>query len=141
MDYPPFSDAVTRLREFLYDCQAPTVIEWVALPDVACSGGILYLRPRRADMADAAARSKYEAAIPRRLGVKLASLCQIGSVSYCYVYRPSNRLEAEQLLMPDGLKLSVPVRPREAILVTDQDKWKEIKALDCDLRYKRSLFS
>ena len=118
MDYPQFDEAAIRFEAFLRDCRAPSDIRWVAFPDVVWVGG-LYVRPRPRDDAAGAARRKYERAIPRRLGVRLAALGHSGVVSYCYVYRPSSQIEAEYHMMPDGLKLSVRDPLPEAVVVAD----------------------
>jgi hypothetical protein len=141
MDYPPFQDAVSRLVTFLRHCGVPSNIRWVGFPDVAWVRARLYVRQRPAELAFSAAQAKYERAIPRRLGVKLAALCRSGAVSYCYVHRPSNLVEAEYALMPDGLKLWVPVPLPEAGVVVSEAEWECLRGQDCDLRHKRRLLS
>src|SRR5438045_2133542 len=133
MDYPPFADALERLRHFLRCCEAPHFIRWVAFLDVAFVNGRIYLWPRSDELATAAAESKYAAASERRLGVQLAGLCQLNTVSYCYVYRPSNRIEAERTMMPDGLKLLVPHPLPTGILIENKEEWKRIRSQDRNL--------
>jgi hypothetical protein len=99
----------------------------------------MYVHPRAPQVAYAAAEVKYVKAIPLRLGVKLAVLCHAESVSYCYVYRPSSRWEAESHLMPYGLKLSVLTPPPEGIIVTDETRWEKFRR-DKDVRHQRALF-
>jgi hypothetical protein len=79
----PIDDAVSRFEAFLRHCGVPSDIRWVAFPDVAWVSARLYVRPLPQDAAAAAARAKYERAIPRRLGVRLAALGRAGAVSYC----------------------------------------------------------
>jgi hypothetical protein len=100
----------------------------------------LYVRPKPAREATAVARVKYERAISRRLGVKFGALGQHGSVSYCYVYRPSSRIEAEYHLMPDGLKLSVPNPLPEVAVVGQEATWERVREREWDLPHKRFLF-
>jgi hypothetical protein len=138
VDYPPFDDAVSRFEAFLRECGAPSAIRWVAFPDVAWVGK-LYVRPRPLPEAASAARRKYERAVPRRLGVRLAALGRSGAVSYCYVYRPSSRIEAEYSMMSDGLKLSVPEPLLEAVVVAEEDEWNRLRGQDRDVEQKRFL--
>jgi hypothetical protein len=140
VDYPPFDEAVSRFKAFLRDRGAPSDIDWVTFPDVAWADARLYVRPMRAGEAAEAARAKYEGAVPRRLGVKLGALGKARGVSYCYVYRPSSRVEAEYHLMPDGLKLSVPDPLPEVSVVTDESAWERLREQQGDLRRKRFLF-
>jgi len=106
--------------------------------DLAARFGIANVALPR-DEALAFAQAKYERAIRRRLGVKLGALCRAGGTVYCYVYRPSSKLEAEYHLMPDGLKLSVPTPLREATLVCDPEEWENLQGQEQELRFKRSL--
>jgi hypothetical protein len=140
VDYPPFDDAVCRFEAFLRHCGAPTDICWVAFPDVAWVDR-LYVRPRPRDQAVVAARWKYERSVPRLLGVKLAALGRSGAASYCYVYRPSSRIEAEYSMMPDGLKLSVRDSLPEVVVVADAGEWHRLRTRDLDWQHKRFLLS
>jgi hypothetical protein len=140
VDYPPFDAAVSRFQAFLDSCGVPIEIHWVAFPDVAWAKGGLYVRPKPVGEATEAARAKYERAVPRRLGVKFGALGQTQRVSYCYVYRPSSRIEAEHHLMPDGLKLSVPDPLPEVTVVTDEVAWERLREKEGGLRHRRFLF-
>lgn len=62
-------------------------------------------------LADAAARSAYEQAVARRLGVSIGALGELpdGRLGV-YVYGPTTENEAARLIYPNGLKMTFPER-------------------------------
>ena len=130
MNYPPFDDAVSSFEAFLRECGVPSDIRWVAFPDVAFVGARLYVRSQPQEVAFAAASTKYERAISRQLGVRLSALGRAGMLTFCYVYRPSSRIEAEYHNMPDGLKLSVRNDLPEATVIANDGAWERIREQD-----------
>lgn len=114
-DYPPFEEAVSRLVNFLASQGYPKTISWVRPEDVAWVRKKLFVRCQ-ADQAErqAEARHAYHVATGRRLGVQFAMLCSLGETTCCYVWSPHDEDEAERSLMPNGLKLKVPLKPLPA---------------------------
>jgi hypothetical protein len=139
MDYPSFADALARLRSFLDGQGHPAAIGWLFPRDTLLVGGCWLLRPRPQDRVLEEVVAAYQAAAARRLGVRFAVLCATGGRLWCYVYGPADRTEAEHRLMPDGLKLSVPVSVPEARLVPDEREWERLRAGDQD-EFKRWMF-
>ena len=129
MDYPPFADAVARLRSFLSEQGHPGAIGWVFPRDVLLVGGRWALRPRVVEVVGEEVAAAYQSAVVRRLGVKFGVLCKTGDHVWCHVYCPADRIEAEHSLMPDGLKLSVGTPPDEGRIV-DEQEWERLRDQD-----------
>jgi hypothetical protein len=64
------------------------------------------------------------------LGVKFGVLCGTGAHLWCYVYYPVDQVEAEHCMMPDGLKLSVPIPLDQGRIVYGKEAWKRLLAQD-----------
>lgn len=139
MDYPSFADALARFRSFLDDQGHPGALGWVFPRDTLLVGGRWLLRPRLPDLVLGEVAAAYQAAVARRLGVRFAVLCAAGEQLWCYVYGPRDRVEAEHCLMPDGLKLSVPVAVPEGRIVPDGGEWERPRARD-QAEFKCCLF-
>lgn len=104
MDYPPFADALARLRLFLNDQGHRGPIRWVFPSDVLLVAGQWLVRPRPEALVLQEVVAAYQRGITRHLGVKFGVLCREDEVLWCYIYCPADRIEAEHCLMPDGLK-------------------------------------
>ncbi len=139
MDYPPFADAVARLRSFLNDRGHPGAIGWVFPRDVLLVSGGWALHPRPQDVVGEEVAAAYQGAVVRCLGVKFGVLCKVGEHLWCYVYCPADRIEAEHCLMPDGLKLSVGTPPDEGRIVLDEHECERLRDRD-QTEFKRWRF-
>lgn len=104
-DYPSFQDAVDRMRAYLADLGWPPEIRWVDGENVSRSGSFLIVHGKRLRDPEAV-RQEYWQAVPRRLGIRLHALAHDAEHSYCWLWAPVNRLDAEIGLMFDGLKMS-----------------------------------
>ena len=111
-DYPSFTQATERLREFLDRHRWPVEIRWLRPGTLLTRGPKLVLHPAAFQPTEEI-RTSYWYAVPKQLGVLLAGLCRDADHSYCHLWAPSNQDEAEAFLMPDGLKLSLPTEPPE----------------------------
>ena len=116
-DYLSFADAVEELRSFLDLHRWPVDIRWLSPGTLALKGSRLIL-DSRAFQESESVRTSYWHAVPQKRGVLLAGLGHDTAYSYCYLWAPSDEDEADDLLMPDGLKLSIPEDPPEALATT-----------------------
>ena len=115
---PHFEDAVTRFRDFLGSQGYPTQIVWITPGDVLLTGRrLVYLRVLDPEQNLSLARKEYEEGIADDFGVTLSSFCDCGKSSYCYVWHPHDKDEAQRALMPadSGLKLSATIRSPQPI--------------------------
>jgi hypothetical protein len=135
MDYPTFTDAVTRFQLFLVDEGHAGNLGWVFPSDVLLVGGKWFVRPRPQEAVVEEVAAAFQGAVAKRLGAKFGVLCKACEDLWCYIYCPLNRTEAEQCLMPDGLKLSVGINPEECRIVVDEREWENLRPQDqCELK-------
>jgi len=84
-------------------------VVWVTPGDVLLSDNrLVYVKPPVADGSTKLARQLFDAGITEGRGVLLAALCETSNKAFCYVWVPGSETEAEQRLMPRGVKMSVP---------------------------------
>lgn len=122
-DYPTFEQAVEQLRAFLESQGLPREIAWVRPRDVALIGRDLSIRLPCANAARERAGSDYLRGCRQRLGVLLGVLCRVDAQVCCFVYIPQDEDESSRHLMPDGLKLTIPISVPEARAVVDRLEW------------------
>ena len=110
--YPRFPSAVSQLRALLATKFWPAEIVWLDHTAIAVRDKELLVNPRRA-LTDAKVARAYDQAITEQFGVLLAGLAHDHTFSYCYLWAPATARQREERMMPNGLKLSVPLRPRQ----------------------------
>lgn len=108
--YPDFPSAIGELRALLAAESWPAEIVWLDSRAIAVRDQELLVNPRRALTQTQVARV-YDRAVAERLGVLLAGLAHDQRVSYCYLWAPTNARQGEERMMPDGLKLSLSLKP------------------------------
>ena len=96
-DYPDFRNAVERLQQFLSRNNWPESISWIRLIDFV----------ETADSSEEEARRDYESAVRRKLGVALEARYMKNGISHVAITSPKDVEEQEQLMYPNGLKLSI----------------------------------
>lgn len=116
-DYPPFDEAVERFREFARREHIPDDVVFVASDDVVLRNGIAYLNLRGPHESRLRAARSYEQSASRRLGVLLEAFSRLGERICVYTYGPTDSDEAERLMYPSGLKLSIrqPLLPARSV--------------------------
>ncbi|MDD9941269.1 MAG: hypothetical protein OXU20_09550 [Myxococcales bacterium] len=113
-DPPPLPEALVRFSTFLESNGWPSRIEWVDASNVSLVRGVAFFG---STWAEHEVERKYEQAIARGLGIQLYGMWQAEGVSVCFLYAPTDRVDAEYRMMGGGLKLSVATDPRPARLV------------------------
>jgi hypothetical protein len=126
-DYPDFDQAIERVQEFLRSNRITAPLTFIEHGDVLIARGQWWLRMRDATAARRRARHTYEAAVSRRLGVSLIAQCSLENSVGVSVGSPSDRDEAERLMYPHGLKLSI-VTPLHSALVLQPEQWEALRA-------------
>lgn len=122
-DYPPFEDALERFCAFAKANGAPQHIIFVRPKDVALSGGRLHVLSLDETATRHRARSTYHNAVAQGRGVVISGLCRLDDKTCAFVYGPQSNEEAERLLFPNGLKLSVAQPLREAHHASPWEFW------------------
>jgi hypothetical protein len=103
-----FEAVVAEFEKFLQTNLYPGRIMWVQSEDVLLTGKrLVYVRIPAPKARAAAAQKIYESGMERGLGVLLGTICELDGMTCCHVWAPSNEQEAEESLMPAGVKMSV----------------------------------
>jgi len=103
-----FQESVTEFRRFLAENGYPQDLIWVKPDDVILTGtSLIYIRVPVPHSNEESARQLFEHGISQQMGVLFATLCEIDGAACSYVWVPKDESEAEQALMPVGLKMSV----------------------------------
>jgi hypothetical protein len=128
-----FEDAVAKFQEFLKANQYSDEIVWVEPDDVLLTGKrLVYVCVAGQKVREKTARRTYEEGMPRRRGVLFRTICDLGSITCTHVWAPRSDDEAEELLMPAGLKLSVQTDKIRGVSVKSAIWWANLR-----IRYGR----
>jgi hypothetical protein len=106
--YPPFDDALAKFVAFAESRGILHETVFVSGDDAFRIRGELYVCLPEQQVARSRAKQAYEDAARRRLGVVISTIGVADGRLAFYIYGPKNADEAERLMFPDGLKLSVP---------------------------------
>ncbi|HYI10493.1 MAG TPA: hypothetical protein VEK57_15640 [Thermoanaerobaculia bacterium] len=118
MPYPPFDEVLAKFASFARSQNVSGELVFVSPHDAFLIRGALYIQVPEQAPARHRAKQAYEEAARRRLGVVVSAFAGLpGGALAIYVYGPKKSDEAERLMFPDGLKLSVPqvLRPAKTI--------------------------
>ena len=139
---PNFEDAVAKFQEFLRTNNYSGEITWVQPSDVLLAGAKLaYVRASSQKMALEMARKTYEEGMPRGRGVLFRTICVLGSTTCSHVWAPENDDEAEGLLMPEGLKLTIQTEKIKGVSVESGIRWAYLRArYRAKQNHKKELF-
>ena len=131
----PLEEAALRFREFLRTQGWPDQVQWLTAGTALFSKkGHYWINSRKVDEGVAYARETYQQGVKRGLGISIEALCKTEAVTFAYVFVPTDRAEAERLLI-SGLKLSVPLNPEPARVVGNVFWWwilRRLKELPID---------
>jgi len=109
-DYPQFETAVARFRSFASGHGHGSNLRFVDCSKVLVLRCGLYARIDSPAISTANARIVYEAAVARRLGVQISAIAKVASGELlAFIYGPDTISQAEALMYPNGLKMSIPL--------------------------------
>jgi hypothetical protein len=130
-----FEDAVIHFKDFLLRNNFSGEIIWITPKDVLLSGdGRIYIKSPVHQRNESYVRNLFQAAVAYGRGILLAALCEMDQKTLCYAWVPASASEAEQRLVPGGLKMSVPSDRRvRAFPVANRLIW-----LYLSFRYRRA---
>ena len=122
-------EASQRFREFLRSQGWPDEVQWLIPGAVLASKrGHCWINSRKVEGGMALARETYQQGVTQGLGISIEALCQTDSVTFAYVFVPTDQDEAERLLIT-GLKLSVPLTAQRARVVKNSCWWWALRRL------------
>ena len=105
--YPSFAEAIEQFRAFVRGQGMDRDVVHVNDKDIVVVGRDWFVRRMDTERSTASARATYETAVARGMGVSLAGVCLVGSAVGVHIYGPVDQDEAERLMYPNGLKLSL----------------------------------
>ena len=139
-----FEESLLKFQNFLENSGYPREVAWVTPEDVLiASGPLIYVRIPVAKGNVAFVRQLFESGIDQQKRVLFDTLCEAGGISFCYAWMPRSAQQAEEALMPKGLKLSVrtSVSKLPARTVRSGVRWSYLRLRFWKLqRRKRGLF-
>ena len=82
-----FDEAVEQFGKFLAENDYSREISWIWPEDLLLTGRrFVYVRMPLPEESTRKAMRVYEEVVPRDLGLKMAALCEMGGVTYCYLW-------------------------------------------------------
>ena len=121
--YPSFDDALARFRSFAGEHGLGTNLVFVSAEHALLVSDQLSITAD-ALQPDVSTRQIYERAVARRLGVALGAVGELPDRRLgVYVYGPSTENEAERLMYPNGLKMTIPERNTSVRVVGNAKMW------------------
>jgi hypothetical protein len=102
-----FDESVAEYRNFLEKNGYPSHVIWVTPEDVLVSSGpVIYVRVPVSESNEKSVRQLFDLGISQERGVLFDTLCDGDGLTFSYAWVPRDGAEAEESLMPKGLKLS-----------------------------------
>ncbi len=121
--YPSFDRALAQFRSFIGKHGLGTDFAFISAEHALLVGDQLYITAE-ALQPDVSTRQIYERAVARRLGVALGAVGELPKRRLgVYVYGPTTENEAERLMYPDGLKMTIPERNIKVRVVGNAKMW------------------
>lgn len=121
--YPTFDVALAKFRAFAGELGHPTTLTFLSPEHALLIGDQLFVTAGSL-CSDAVARSSYERAVGCRFGVTVGALGELpdGRLG-AYIYGPATENEAERLMYPNGLKMTIPERKTRVRVVGRARMW------------------
>jgi hypothetical protein len=106
-NYPTFDQAIEKLAAFARSQVVSDSLIFITPEDIILYRGIIYIKIGNEKRARQISVQIYNQAVAKDMGVMLGILCTLNNGSCAFVGRPKDENEAERLLYPRGLKLSI----------------------------------
>ena len=104
---PSFDESLARYKQFLGENGYPREVVWVTPDDVLLSSSpVIFVKLPVPESNEQSVRHLFDLGISQQKGVLFDTLCEGNGVTFSYAWVPSDDSEAEEHLMPKGLKLS-----------------------------------
>jgi hypothetical protein len=105
--YPSFDEALSKFREFLEGNGYGKDVVWVTSDDVLLSTRrLVYVKVPAPASNEKNVRQLFDSGVAQGMGILLDTVCECGGTTFSYAWVPRHRSEAQQALMPSGLKMS-----------------------------------
>jgi len=104
---PSFDESVAKYKRFLEENGYPSHVVWVMPEDVLVSSGpVIYVRVPVSESNEEFVRHLFDLGISQEKGVLFDTVCDGDGITFSYAWVPRDGAEAEESMMPKGLKLS-----------------------------------
>lgn len=130
-EIPSFSDATKQFRDFLAGQTLSPEFLWVFREDVVSRKRRILVKEPLPQESDKIVESLYETGRQRDLGIRLETLCLLGSHPCCYIWLPKDQMDAEYaLLSVSKFIISVPTNLQRAESVRNPMIWRAHKLFE-----------
>ena len=130
-EIPDFRDAVEQLKDFLASQNLSPELLWIFREDVVWYKQCIFVKEPLPQGNEIVAESLYERGRQRDLGIRLETLCLLGSHPCCYVWLPEDQMDAEYaLLLMSNFIISAPKELKHAKPVRSPLTWRVYKLFE-----------
>jgi len=124
-EIPTFSNATKQFRDFLAGQNLSPEFLWVFREDVVWRKRRILVKEPLPKENDGIVEALYERGRQRDLGIRLETLCLLGSHPCCYIWLPKDQMYAEYaLLLMSKFIISVPTDLKRAESVRKPVIWR-----------------
>ncbi|HWC95590.1 MAG TPA: hypothetical protein VG456_02540 [Candidatus Sulfopaludibacter sp.] len=125
-----FDAAVSDFKRFIIQQDYPPNLLWLQPDDILFWGLRYYFRKGDPSERANTAKTEYERALDRNVGLALQAEFKTERWAICRVYVPPDELEAERRMIPKtGVKIAATVDPKPAVEVHSRLRWRILKWL------------
>jgi|HubBroStandDraft_1064217.scaffolds.fasta_scaffold69675_2 hypothetical protein len=104
---PSFDESLAKYKQFLVENGYSSDVVWVIPDDVLVSSGpVIYVRMPVSGSNEESVRRLFDLGMSQKKGVLFDTLCDGDGVTFSYAWVPRDNADAQESLMPKGLKLS-----------------------------------
>jgi len=121
--YPPFDEAVRRLRSWLKSEDWPDQVVWITSNDARHRGRLIMVRSTEPQRGERRAQKTYNDAIERDQGACFYAICHNQTRTFVRSIRPRSAKAAERMMIGDTVKFARTAEPFECMLVSRVGFW------------------
>lgn len=126
-----FDGTVAEFAQFAVDQGYPNSVLWTSPNFVLIWRRRFFVLVVDPEEQRAQAKSSFDSAIARNLGVAVEALCKTQNMSVCRVYGPTDEADAQsRMISTMGVKMSVAHDPLPTVLVGNRLLWWMLKRLN-----------
>ena len=134
-EFPHFYEAARQFGDFLESQTLSSELLWIFREDVCWRKRQLFIKIPLPEENKQRAESLYNLGVTRGLGVRMEALCLLDSHPCCYIWLPSDEIDASYAML-SGLKMSVPTKPLKSHPVKSELLWRIYKWQESKEKFK-----
>ena len=135
-----FDQAVLRFKDFLAHRGFSPNVVWIEPSDVALTEDRrLFVYHTEQESAAIAARKAFDQGLDEGFGVVLKGLFPKKDATYCFVWFPRDRAEAEHEMVSPGVKLQVNISDTfKAVIIRSRERWEALSQRHGSIRFMKT---